>query len=79
MGKFRKISTELLPFILVENWFPSSILLIFSQLSSNLVYELIFGRSGLGLKMGKFRQVNAELLPLIYGENWFWCLILGII
>ena len=29
MGKFRQISTELLPFIGVENWFPCSILHIF--------------------------------------------------
>ena len=42
MDKFRKISTELLLLIRVENWFPCSISLIFLLLSSNFVYELIF-------------------------------------
>ena len=55
MGKFRQISIELLPFICVENWVPCSISLIFCRLSSNFVYELIFSRSGLGLKMLKNR------------------------
>ena len=55
MGKFRRISTELLPFIRVENWFSCSISLIFGRLSSNFVYELIFIRSGLGLKILKNR------------------------
>ena len=49
MDKFRQISTELLPFIRVENWFPCSISLIFGRLSSYLAYELISMRSGLGL------------------------------
>ena len=59
MGKFRQISTELLPFIRAENWFPCSISRIFGRLSSNFVYELIFKRSDLGLFMGNFRQISA--------------------
>ena len=49
MGKFCQISTELLPFIRVENWFTFSISLIFCRLSLDFVYELIFSRSGFGL------------------------------
>ena len=48
MGKFRQISTELLPLICVENWFSRSLShSFFGQLSSNFVNELIFRRSGL--------------------------------
>ena len=32
---------------------------------------MIFGRSGLGLKMGKFRQISPELWPLSDVENPF--------
>ena len=49
MGKFRQISTELLPFICIENTFRSLSPSFFGRLSSNFVYELIFSRSGLGL------------------------------
>ena len=49
MGKFRQISTELLSSIRVEKWCPCSISLIFCRLSSNVVYDLIVSRSGLGL------------------------------
>ena len=48
MDKFRQISTELLPLICVENWFSCFIFGILGRLSSNFVYELILGRSGLG-------------------------------
>ena len=48
MGKFRQISTELLPLMYVENWFLCSILGIFGRVSSNFLYELILGRNGLG-------------------------------
>ena len=40
------ISLELLPLICVENWFPCSILGIFSRFSSNFLLKLILGRSG---------------------------------
>ena len=50
----------------------------FNQFSSNLVYELILGRSVLGLQMGKFRQISTELWPLIDVRNWFSFSIFGI-
>ena len=50
MGIFRQISIELMPLIYVDNQFPCSILDIFylHVFSSNLVFELISWRSGLG-------------------------------
>ena len=51
---------------------------IFGRFSSNFVFELIFGRSGLGLYMGEFRQISTKLLPLVYVENLFLSSILGI-
>ena len=50
----------------------------FNQFSSNMVYELILGRSVLGLRMGKFRQISTELWPLIDVRNWFSFSIFGI-
>ena len=50
MGKFRLISTELLPFNKCKKL--DSVLYLahfFSRLSSHVVYELIFSRSSLGL------------------------------
>ena len=44
MDTFLQISTELLPLICVENWFPRSIMAFFGLLSSNFVYGLIFVR-----------------------------------
>ena len=41
MGKFRQMSTELLPLIYVANWFPCSILGIFGRFSSNFVDILL--------------------------------------
>ena len=55
MGKFQQISTELWPLIDVRNWFSLSIFGIFDRFSSNLVQELILGRSVLGLQMDKYR------------------------
>ena len=49
MGKFRQISTQLLPFIRVEKGFRALSHSFFGHLSSNFAYELIFRRSGLGL------------------------------
>ena len=54
MDKFRQISTELLLFICVENWFCTLSRAFFGRLSSNFVYELIVKRSGLGLYIDKF-------------------------
>ena len=51
---------------------------VFNQFSSNLVHELILGRSVLGLQMGKFRQISTELWPLIDVRNWFSFSIFGI-
>ena len=48
------------------------------QFSSNLVLELILGRSVLGLQMGKFWQIITELRPLIDVRNWFSLSIFGI-
>ena len=39
---------------------------IFNQFSSNLLRELILGRSVLCSQMGKFWQISTELRPLIY-------------
>ena len=50
----------------------------FNQLSSNLLRELILGRSVLGLQMGKFWQISTELQPLIDVRNWFSLSIFGI-
>ena len=50
----------------------------FNQFSSNLVYELILGRSVLRLQMGKFQQISTELWPLIDIINWFLPSIFGI-
>ena len=36
-----------------------------------MVYELILGRSVLGLQTGKCRQISTELWPLIDVRNWF--------
>ena len=49
MGKFCQISTELLPLIYVNNGVNALSWAFFGGLSSNFVYELIFGSSGLGL------------------------------
>ena len=43
----------------------------YNQFSSNLLLELILGRSVLGLQMGKFWQISTELWPLIGVGNWF--------
>ena len=51
---------------------------IFNQFSSNLLWELIFGRSVLGLQMGKFWQISIELWPLMDVRNWFSLSIFGI-
>ena len=51
-----------------ENWFACwacSIMCIFGRFSSNFVFELILGRSGLGSKMGKFCQIRTELMPFM--------------
>ena len=77
MGKFRQISTELLPFIRVENWFPRSISRIFGLLSSNFVYELIFKRSDLGWLISNSRQISA-VIALDSCKKVFPCSILGI-
>ena len=58
MGKFRQISTDILPLIYVENWFLCSIFGIFGRFFSNVLYELILGRSGLGSWRGKSRQIS---------------------
>ena len=50
----------------------------FNQFSSNLLWELILGRSVLGLQMGKFWQISTELRPLIDVSNWFSLSIFGI-
>ena len=63
MGKFRQISTELLPFIREENWFPSSISRIFDRLSSTFLYELILRRGGLGLYIDKFHRLAQSYCP----------------
>ena len=48
------ISLELLPLICVENWFPCSILGIFSRFSSNFLLKLILGRSGSDCRWANF-------------------------
>ena len=50
----------------------------FNQFSSNLLYELILGRSALGMQMGKFWQIITALRPLIDVRNWFSLSIFGI-
>ena len=54
------------------------ILAFLYRFSSNFVWELILGRSVLGLQMGKFRQICIELWPFIYFTNWFSLSISGI-
>ena len=49
----------------------------FNQFSSNLLWELIMGRSVLGLQIGKFWKISTELRPLIYVRNWFSLSIFG--
>ena len=44
---------------------------IFNQFSSNLLWELILGRSVIGLQIGKFCQISTELRPLIDVRNRF--------
>ena len=82
MGKFRQNVQSYGP------WFgPWFMLLIgFHSLSlaflywffSNFAWELILGRSVLGLQIGKFQQICTELWPLIYVINWFSLSIFGI-
>ena len=50
----------------------------FNQFSSNLLCELLLGRSVLGLQIGKFWQISTELQPLIHVRNWFSLSIFGI-
>ena len=50
----------------------------FNQFSSNLLSELILGRSVPGLQIGKFWQISTELRPLIDVRNWFSLSIFGI-
>ena len=50
----------------------------FNPFSTNLLLELILGRSVLGLQMGKFWQISTELRPLIDVRNWFSLSIFGI-
>ena len=65
MYKFRQISTELLPLIRVENWYPCSILRIFGLLPSNFVCALIFKRNWwLILKI--IRSIFKECYWLVY-------------
>ena len=49
-----------------------------NQFSSNLLWELILGKSVLELWMGKFWQIITELRPLIDDRNWFSLSIFGI-
>ena len=51
---------------------------IFNQFSSNLLRELILGRSVLGLQMGKFWQISTELRLLIDVSNLYLLSIFGI-
>ena len=72
MDTFRQISTELLPWIHVENWFRCSISHIFWPIVFQLCIGVdIFKRSGLRWLMGKFCQISTELLPLIDVKNGF--------
>ena len=48
MGMFGQINTELLPLIYVEIGFHALSWAFYGRLSSNFVYELILGRTGLG-------------------------------
>ena len=50
----------------------------FNQFSSNLLWELTFGRSVLGSQMGKLWQISTEFRPLIDVGNWFSLTIFGI-
>ena len=77
MGKFRRISTELWPLIDVRHWFSLDLSFLY-RFSSNLVKELILGRSVLGSQMGKFQQISTELWPLIDIRNKFLLSIFGI-
>ena len=54
------------PWFTLEIGFRSLSLAFLYRFSSNLAWELILGRSVLGLQMGKFRQICTELWSLIY-------------
>ena len=58
--------------------FHSLLTAFFNQFSSNLLWELILGRSVLGLQMGKFWRISTVLRPLIEVRNWFSLSIFGI-
>ena len=58
--------------------FHSLLVALFNQFFSNLLCELILGRSVLGLQIGKFWQICTELRPLIDVRNWFSLSIFGI-
>ena len=78
MGKFRQISTELLPLIDIRNWFSFSIFGISLPIFFKLCMRVDIGKEWLriiGLKMGKFCQIITELGPLIYLQN---CVLLNI-
>ena len=66
------------PWLTLEIGFHSTYLAFLYRFSSNLVRELILGRSVLGLQMGKFWQISTELRPLIDVRNWFSLSIFGI-
>ena len=63
MDKFCQITSELLPLIRVENGFSALSHTFFGRLPSNVVGELIFKRSDLGLKMDKFVKLAQSYCP----------------
>ena len=66
------------PWFTLEIGFRSLSLTFHYRFFSHFAWELILGRSVLGLQMGKFRQMCTELWPLIYVRNWFSLSIFGI-
>ena len=61
-----------------EHCFHSLLGAFFNQFSSNLLLELILGKSVLGLQIRKFWQISTELRPLNDVRNWFSLSIFGI-
>ena len=64
MGKFRQFSTELLPFIRLENWFLCSISLKFCQISTEFLPLIYVKKNGFNALSWAF--FLADCLQILY-------------
>ena len=75
---FNKYVQSYVPWFTLEIGFCSLSLTFLHRFSTNFAWELILGRSVLGLQMEKFRQICTELWPLIYVGKLVFSLYLGL-